>query len=216
MSDSKLSSQDFLEAGLESEEIYPGVFVVKNFLTSEDVEILIDQFSSMTQGDWTSQYTASLYEFIKNQYGVDTFEEAQELGYRIEIDNNWVDKNALIEDQNLIGRLNTKLGAVFSGHPELEFNGIGSVQRQYEGVYLNEHVDSESNPLVKYACVIYVNDDFTGGELNFPLIGLKYQPIARSLIVFPSSSEFLHGVLPVGPGPTRYALPAFINQKEAA
>lgn len=216
MSDTNLSTQDFFEAGLDSEEIYPGVFVVNDFLTSEDIKILSDQFSSMTHDDWTSQYTASLYEFIKNQYGVDTFEEAQELGYRIEIDNNWVDKNALIQDQNLIGRLNTKLGAVFKSHSDLEFNGIGSVQRQYEGVYLNEHVDSESNPLVRYACVIYVNDDFTGGELNFPLIELKYRPVAGSLIVFPSSSEFLHGVLPVGPGPTRYALPAFINKKEAA
>jgi hypothetical protein len=70
-----------------------------------------------------------------------------------------------------------------------------------------------SNPAVVFANVIYVNDDFTGGELHFPEIDITYVPKKGALIVFPSSDEYLHGVKPVGAGPTRYALPAFVNKR---
>lgn len=212
----KLKLEDFERAGLAAEEVFTGIFVVRNFLKGEEISTLMSQFASMTEEDWKKQYTESLYAFIKSQYGVDTFPEAQALGYRIDIDSNWVDKNALIEDQEVCGALNQRLGTVFAPHPELEFRGIGSVQRQYEGVKLNEHLDSESNPLVMFACVMYVNDDFTGGELSFPKLDFRYKPEAGALIIFPSTDEYLHGVLPVGAGPTRYALPAFINRMELA
>lgn len=209
-----LTKKHFEEAGYSVEEVADSIFVVDNFLDDSEIAKLKAQLDSMSEDEWRVQYVESMYRFIKEEYGLDTFEEVAALGIRLDIENNWVDKNALIKDQSIIGSLNNKLFKIFSTTPDLEFNGVGSIQRQYEGVELNEHVDSESNPRVAYACVMYVNDDFTGGELNFPRIGYKYKPRAASLIVFPSSYNYLHGVLPVGPGPTRYALPAFINKRE--
>jgi hypothetical protein len=153
-------------------------------------------------------------EFIKNQYGVSTFEEAADMGYNMSVDSNWVDKNATIEDQKTCRSIYERLSGVFVDMPELEFQGAGSIQRQYEGIKLNYHVDSESNPSVAYAAVMYVNDDFAGGELHFPKLDVKFKPKAKDLIVFPSADEYLHGVLPVEAGPTRYAIPAFINYRE--
>jgi hypothetical protein len=213
MTNFTLELEDFTQAGLSAEEVCTNIFVVRNFLLPSEIDALMAQFEKMSEEDWKRQYTESLYEFIATQYGVNTFEEAQALGHRIDIDSNWVDKNALIEDRDISIALSNRLGAIFAPRAEFEFRGVGSVQRQYEGVKLNEHLDSESNPLVAYACVIYVNDDFTEGELNFPRLGFKYKPEAGALIVFPSKPEYLHGVLPVGPGPTRYALPAFVNKK---
>ena len=140
-------------------------------------------------------------------------EEAQALGHAIKIDEDWVDKNATLSNEEVSMTINNRLQQLFARFPELELQGVGSIQRQYEGVELSYHVDSESNPLVVFACVLYVNDDFVDGELHFPKIDLKYKPKKGALIVFPSSDEYFHGVVPVGAGPTRYALPAFVNRK---
>lgn len=210
-----LTTKHFNDAGFEVEELYPHIFLVRDFIPEEAVDALKHQFSIMTEDDWKLQYTKSMYEFIENQYGVKTIEEAQALGYRIDLDSKWIDKNAVIADQSVVEVLNDQISAIFRGVPKLIFCGAGSVQRQYEGVNLNYHIDSESNPLVAYACVMYVNGDFTDGELHFPKIDIKFKPSARDLVIFPSAPEYLHGVLPVGPGPIRYALPAFINKPGA-
>jgi hypothetical protein len=166
----------------------------------------------MTLEDWSKSYTESLFAFIENQYGVKTMEEAQALGHHIQVDENWVDKNATLPDE-LTSTINKRLRELFSQFPELDLQGVGSIQRQYEGVSLSYHIDSLSNPLVVFANVIYLNDDFTGGELHFPTIDVTYTPKTGALIVFPSADDYLHGVKSVGPGPTRYALPAFVNKR---
>ena len=208
-----LTLEDFKKADLEAEELYPGIFVVRNFLKEEEILAIEEQFSRMTEDDWSKKYIESLYAFIKNQYGVDTIEEAQALGHDIRIDEKWVDKNALIEDQAVVNSINARLYKLFEPFTDLALQGVGSIQRQYEGVSLSYHVDSLSNPLVVFANVLYINDDFTGGELHFPKIDITYRPERGALIVFPSADDYLHGVLPVGPGPIRYALPAFVNKK---
>lgn len=212
----QLTLEDFTKAGLEAEELYKGIFVVKDFLKEDEIAALEKQFSEMTEEEWSKQYTDSLYAFIENQYGVKTIEEAQALGHDIKIDENWVDKNALIKDQEIAKSINDRLGRLFEPFEELSLQGVGSIQRQYEGVSLSYHVDSLSNPLVVFANVLYINDDFTGGELHFPKIDITYRPEKGAMIVFPSADDYLHGVLPVGPGPIRYALPAFVNKKVSA
>jgi hypothetical protein len=211
---SYLTTQHFVDAGLEVVEMHPRIYVVHDFLTQGEVDSVLGQIAEMSEKDWSTQYEASLLEFIKNQYGVSTFEEAADMGYNMSVDSNWVDKNATIEDQKTCRSIYERLSGVFVDMPELEFQGAGSIQRQYEGIKLNYHVDSESNPSVAYAAVMYVNDDFAGGELHFPKLDVKFKPKAKDLIVFPSADEYLHGVLPVEAGPTRYAIPAFINYRE--
>lgn len=209
-----LTKENFALAEFEAEEIYPRIFVVHDFVRPAEIEKLELQFSTMNEEDWRVSYTESLYRFIEDQYGVRTFEEAQALGHRIELDGEWVDKNAIIQDTSLMQTLNERLAKIFAGLPGVELRGVGSIQRQYEGVRLNYHIDSESNPRVLYACVLYVNGDFAGGELHFPRIDVKIKPAAGDLIIFPSADDYLHGVLPVEAGPTRYALPAFVDKRE--
>lgn len=207
-----LNLDHFSSAGLAAREIYPGIFVVDDFITSEDISAIELFIDGMTQEDWSKSYTESLFAFIEEQYGVKTMEEAQALGHEIQIDQNWVDKNATLPLE-ITQSINTKLDRLFSSFPDLDLQGVGSIQRQYEGVSLSYHVDSLSNPAVVFANVIYVNDDFTGGELHFPEIDVTYTPEKGALIIFPSADEYLHGVKPVGAGPTRYALPAFVNKR---
>ena len=48
--------------------------------------------------------------------------------------------------------------------------------------------------------VYFLNDDFAGGELFFPLLDLVIEPEAGTLVCFPSDHNYIHGVKPVTAG----------------
>ena len=70
-----------------------------------------------------------------------------------------------------------------------------------DGAFMSVHRDGEvefDSEVV--STVIYLNDDYTGGELLFPEIanGYTYTPQKYELVYFPT--PFLHGVNPVTSG----------------
>ncbi len=78
------------------------------------------------------------------------------------------------------------------------------------GQRYTEHVDSMPGSSSIYgqrllSAVLYLNDDFEGGELHFSRQGLTYNPEAGSLVVFPSNFCFPHASLPIHNG-TKYAV----------
>jgi predicted 2-oxoglutarate/Fe(II)-dependent dioxygenase YbiX len=95
------------------------------------------------------------------------------------------------------------------------------------GSYLEMHADSEGyygitpqplrnyNPenqssevLNEYSSILYLNDDYSGGELYFEELDLLIKPKVNQLVFFPSGSEFRHEVKPVING-DRYTLASF-------
>lgn len=61
---------------------------------------------------------------------------------------------------------------------------------------------------VDYASVIYLNDDYDGGELCFPLQGIRFKPIAGTAAFFPANRWYRHSVSEISNG-TRYTSPQF-------
>jgi predicted 2-oxoglutarate/Fe(II)-dependent dioxygenase YbiX len=53
--------------------------------------------------------------------------------------------------------------------------------------------------------VYYLNDDYTGGEINFSILGIKIKPVKNQLIIFPSNYIYRHSVEEVTKG-TRYSV----------
>jgi predicted 2-oxoglutarate/Fe(II)-dependent dioxygenase YbiX len=58
--------------------------------------------------------------------------------------------------------------------------------------------------------VCFLNDDFAGGELQFPDLGLVIPPQAGTLVCFPADHHYLHGVQPVTAG-HRYTLVTWLR-----
>ena len=54
--------------------------------------------------------------------------------------------------------------------------------------------------------VIYLNDDYDGGEIEFKQSNVKIKPKAGSIVFFPSNFLYIHEVMAVSNGP-RYAIP---------
>lgn len=80
----------------------------------------------------------------------------------------------------------------------------------------NSDSDGTPNPFEtnKFVSLLYLNDDYKGGELYFPELGIEFQPAALSWVAFNGGIENLHGVKPILEG-TRYTFVSFWDFEEA-
>jgi predicted 2-oxoglutarate/Fe(II)-dependent dioxygenase YbiX len=60
--------------------------------------------------------------------------------------------------------------------------------------------------------VLYLNDDFEGGDFVFPDFRIRVKPEPGLLIAFPSTHHYLHSVEPVTKG-TRYSIVSWMRVK---
>jgi len=56
--------------------------------------------------------------------------------------------------------------------------------------------------------IYYINDDYEGGEIYFPELNWNFKPKADTLLMFPSTSKYIHGVNTVSKG-TRFTVAAW-------
>jgi len=94
------------------------------------------------------------------------------------------------------------------------------IVRWLNGYELHPHADKENPngsahpfPWRDFGTVIYLNDDFDGGQIYWPNKGIEWNPVKGSLAVFPGTSEYLHGVRNV-PNGVRYTIPSFYTYDE--
>ena len=87
-----------------------------------------------------------------------------------------------------------------------------TINKYLSGVYMGPHVDYEGEGRTtltpSVSMVFYLNDNYEGGEIEFPEQGISIQPEAGSLIVFPSNKPYYHDPKPVISG-TKYMIPLF-------
>jgi hypothetical protein len=208
-----LSVDAFINAGYKVEEIAPELWLVEDYLNSDDIQSIFDYIADKTEEDWSTYYTEHLRDRAELEHGTRDIEKLNEEG-KFEITFDWKDKTIHLPEMDALTKLDAGIYKIISYDPNLIYNGSGTIQRQYEGSDLKVHVDNHVDPYIAYAAVIYLNDDYTYGEVIFPKQGLELKPKPGSMLFFSSTDTHPHGVNPPGPGPLRYVLPCFIKQKE--
>ena len=93
--------------------------------------------------------------------------------------------------------------------------GTLGIRRWDVGECQDLHADGESfdgvpneTYIVDYGSIMYINDDYEGGEIRFPAYDITYKPAPGTFIFFPSSTYYAHEVLPITSG-VRYTSPHF-------
>ena len=95
-------------------------------------------------------------------------------------------------------------GVFFNNFEEFNILKYGSGQK-----FIN-HIDDHPNYHRRISLVYYMNQDYSGGEINFPRFNLKYKPNKNELLLFPSTYTYNHSVSPVTSG-IRYAIVGWIK-----
>lgn len=87
--------------------------------------------------------------------------------------------------------------------------------RWNEGMHMVPHADRANPdgsthpfPFRAFASIVYLNDDYDGGEVYFPALDALVKPQAGMLVAFTGGWRHEHGVLKIRHG-TRFTMPAF-------
>ena len=71
--------------------------------------------------------------------------------------------------------------------------GCNYIYRYYDsGDYYSWHIDKENNKEFVYSYVVYLNDDFEGGDTLFLADQLRVKPKKGSVLCFPCDFTYIH------------------------
>jgi hypothetical protein len=206
-------AKELKDAGFNPQEIIDDVTIVEDFLSKEEIEYLYKIMENLTQDDWEKEYLDNLPSFCMEKFGRDDVENLVAEG-KFEITQNWKDKNYNIGQDPIYNVIYSRLNDIVDAADNtIELSGLATIQRMQEEVELKAHTDQNTDPSIRYATIIYLNDDYAGGELFFSEKNLELRPKPGTLVVFPGTQEFNHGVKHVEAGPIRYVIVGFVKEK---
>lgn len=208
--------KEFDDAGYNTEVFYGGVLSIENFLQDEELQTILNIIGETPEEEWYIEYQNNLARFCMEKFGRDDVDNLVAEG-KFEITRGWDDKNLNItwHKSGISPILQKRLGDLIAlSNPELELAGFGTLQRMQAGVELKSHTDQHTDPSIKYAAILYINDDYKDGTLFFHnKENSDLRPKPGTLLVFPGNEEYEHGVRHVGEGPIRYVTVGFIKVK---
>lgn len=117
----------------------------------------------------------------------------------------------------LFNGLENGLNHYFSLYPYAEKNIKSREKTMHllkykESGFLPAHSDHGISSRVLSA-LLYLNDDYEGGNIKFPHCNIDMKPEAGSLLFFPSNFIYVHEVAAVTSG-TRYSLPNWYHNRK--
>ena len=207
--------KEFEDAGYNTKVFFDHVLFIEDFMSQEELEEILDIINKTPEPDWSIEYTKNLARFCMEKFGRDDVDNLVAEG-KFEITEGWADKNLKITEYEISSKLQKRLADLIKkSDPSLELGGFGTLQRMQGGVQLKSHTDQHTDPSIKYAAILYINDDYKDGTLFFVnKENSDLRPKPKTLLIFPGNEEFEHGVRYVGEGPIRYVTVGFIRVKD--
>jgi hypothetical protein len=204
--------KQFDDAGFKTEVFHEQVLSVENFLSKEELDSVWDIINRTPEEEWSKAYRESLSRFCLEKFGRSDVENLVAEG-KYEITQGWDDKNLDIGTEKVSRTAHKRVSDLLSlADNSLELAGFGTMQRMQSGVQLKSHTDQHTDPSIRYAAILYINDDYKDGTLFFKnKENSDMRPKPGTLLVFPGNEEFEHGVRHVGEGPIRYVTVGFIK-----
>ena len=190
---------------MESTTLYPGLILYEN--ASAHIEEIT---SLISEGNfpWTE---AKILESRLKDYGTDhdhkKIRDASACSIPVEVDDN-----ASYTEKRLSYLFNEVFDAC--GFDFLRKNSLDFVRREgafglikYDkGQFILPHIDYAEEMPRKITMVFYPNDDYEGGNLEFPTLNMSLKPKANSMVVFlAKGEEFRHASSKIVSG-TKYAV----------
>ena len=198
--------------GLEFEQITDELILVKNYITQDELSKINEAIRGTTQKDWETHYMSGVSDFCMLKFGRNDVDNLIAEG-KFEITQGWADKTWSIQDSEVSSSIYNRLSLLLSKYdPSLVLSGLSTIQRLPPGTELKSHVDQDTDPSIRYATIIYINDDYSSGEIFFKNLGVALKPKPGDLLFFPGNSEYEHGVKPVSDGSVRYVMVGFVKE----
>lgn len=197
---------------MDKVELAPGIFVYSNVINN--YQFLIEDIEESVLGQsvvWqqatvkTQEEVAGVYTDSRDTMTISVPYSSRDMDYSSPQNAFFkeLSKIFFMSFNNIEVDYMSSHGIKFDNHSNWDILKYGIGQK------FTNHVDDHPNYLRRISTVYYMNDNYSGGEINFPRFGISYKPKANEMIVFPSTYVYNHSVSSVTDG-TRYAVVSWI------
>lgn len=201
----------------ESEELFPGVWVYRNVL-NKDLDIInrLDEIGMSAEKEnvepfkWTFGFVG--YSDRRPDYRDCHDIKIAEMKYprnntEVLVNNLWKD----------LKHVQSQAALDYCTRYSIKMNywEVMNCIRYIPGQHFQEHADDGFSYSATVSLVGYPNDDYTGGSLTFPKLGLDIKAQAGDLYIFPSTFLFSHIAQPVESG-TKYSVVTMLDYNDHA
>ncbi len=178
----------------------PNIFIIKDFITVEEASQLLDLATSATEDEWS-------------EYNYTERHENDEWENRILLLDKCLrfDQNKKMLTDKIFNRIKKEVSTILN-KDIYEYVGFRGIYRSIEGQEMKTHSDQGLGVKFKYGIVLYLNDNYKGGEIYYPNVNVEIKPSALSLVLHPAHEAYRHGVKKVSSG-TRYSMTVFVKLK---
>jgi hypothetical protein len=122
----------------------------------------------------------------------------------IESYDNWNKRSTRLPEY-LLNQIDNKINSIFI---DAEIDGFGMILRHLTGDRMSVHSDNGSNRTISWGAVIYLNNDYLGGEIYYPDLDIVHKPDPGSMLLHAGNID--HGVYKVEEG-IKYIMTNFIH-----
>ncbi len=158
------------------------IWVINNFLHKEESEEYVSIAESADESEWWNK------------------------------SSGWYDGKFLsINDKPIIKtsfEISKRFSELFENGSSYKFGNPSSIHRMLPGQEMFVHADFPELDNIKEEYVLcnaaIYHNDFEGGELFYPEIGIEYKPLPGDLVMHPGTTKYRHGVKKVLGNKTRY------------
>jgi Rps23 Pro-64 3,4-dihydroxylase Tpa1-like proline 4-hydroxylase len=195
------------------EKLSNGIVYVKNILPKNNV--LIEKIEELESLMSNSNQDYKTTKWDRWDYGDQHFCMKKRVPRPEDLDvNEPLYQEQLFISKTITDAVNNAMSEYFNIYPyaKIESKSLErsiSLLKYEKGGYLPEHSDLGISTRV-ISGVVYLNDNYVGGEINFPYADLKIKPEAGSCVIFPSSYLGAHSVSELKEG-VRYVLPYWFH-----
>jgi hypothetical protein len=197
-----------LDQGIYVDNLGLGLNIYKNTFSLEDSNRYIETLESNLNGSgkykWSeAKVTNSDMPIKKARDAVDFKYKQENLGSRNETNSELIDLH-----EEIYQKLKYCIDdyAKYWGINVVYYEAFNFVKYEGEGTHFNIHADHGPAYNCTVSAVIYINDNYEGGDLKFPrLDNLVYKPKVGDIAVFPSNYIYEHASLPMQSG-TKYCV----------
>jgi hypothetical protein len=166
---------------------------------TKDVSLSVKFFPSQTNSD-----------------PLDTYEQSIRTSHSLSISRHAIFKKEMqsINDKcyNLISSALENYKEIFKIDQEIKNTEPYTLLRYSGGEQYGFHYDGGTGSKRSISVLIYLNDDYEGGEIEFPNFNLKIKPKSGTLILFPSNYAYGHIAHPVTSG-TKYVIVTWLHDR---
>lgn len=197
-----------LDNGIVVENLALGLNVYRNTFSIDDANRYINTLESNLQGNkkykWSEATVTNSPNPIKKARDCVDFKYKQEnLGPRDEENSELLDLH-----EEIYQKLKYCIDdyAKYWGIHVVYYEAFNFVKYEGEGKHFNIHADHGPAYNCTVSAVVYINDDYEGGEIKFPrLDGYVHTPRVGDILLCPSNYIYEHASLPMESG-TKYCV----------